>query len=165
MRTACSCTTFQLGAHTWAGRLNRLRGTDLPSASRILVLIACLAVGGCAPSAASQPSSALQPSGATPPSAAPAAVGTSPVPEAARDLVERARADVAQRTGVPISEVAVRAVQTRQWPDASLGCPAPGQVRAAVITPGYQLVLTARDRQFVYHTSMSELTLCPRNSS
>jgi hypothetical protein len=43
-------------------------------------------------------------------------------------------------------------VEAREWSDASLGCPKPGQMYAQVITPGYLVVLEAGGQRLEYHT-------------
>ena len=38
------------------------------------------------------------------------------------------------------------------WPDASLGCPAEGQVYAEVVTPGFSLVFELLGQTYEVHT-------------
>jgi hypothetical protein len=83
---------------------------------------------------------------------APAADATAEVTGVAHLAVQ----DLADRLGVPPSEVQVVDVEEADWPDTSLGCPEPGTMYAQVITPGYELVLACRDRRFVYHSDMEE---------
>lgn len=83
------------------------------------------------------------------------------IPEALREVTEKARADLAVREGVAASEVQVRLVQFETWADASLGCPRPGQLYAQVITEGYRIVLTTKGGEHRYHGATGrDPTLC-----
>ncbi len=46
----------------------------------------------------------------------------------------------------------VVSVEPVQWPDAALGCPQPDMLYAAVITPGYRIVLAGPDATYTLHT-------------
>jgi hypothetical protein len=55
-------------------------------------------------------------------------------------------------------------VEAVNWPDAALGCPQPDMIYAAVITPGYRVVLETADARFVVHTDSrigGEQIICP----
>ena len=48
-------------------------------------------------------------------------------------------------------------IEAIEWPDSALGCPQPDMVYAAVITPGYQVTITAQGTTYLVHTdSLSE---------
>ena len=125
-----------------------------PAASRriaalVLVgLLALAAAGRLAPVAAA--------SGAAAPTFQPTPPG---------DLLDAVRADAAQQAGVPVAAVQVARVEARQWSDASLGCPQPGQFYAQVITPGFLMVVRAGDRQLEYHTDARQRFVLCRSSS
>lgn len=83
------------------------------------------------------------------------------VPPEATSAVDAARQAAATQLGVNPDQLQVTEVQAQQWPDASLGCPQPGQLYSQVVTPGYIVMITNRGRQFEYHTdSRSHATLC-----
>lgn len=63
------------------------------------------------------------------------------------------RSDLASRLGVDESEIEVAEIEKTVWPDASLGCPAPGQIYAQVTTPGYLVRLQVQDEVYEYHTA------------
>lgn len=67
-------------------------------------------------------------------------------------LVRAAKNDLARRTGAGIDEISLVSTVPEEWPDASLGCPRPGEMYAQVITPGYGIVLAVRGVEFEYHT-------------
>lgn len=77
-----------------------------------------------------------------------------------RSLASLARADLARRLGVSVGEVEVVEVQPVEWPDASLGCPEPGKVYAAVITPGFRIMLRAVGRRYEYRSDRQRVRLC-----
>lgn len=45
--------------------------------------------------------------------------------------------DASNLLRVPVEEIAVDAVEAREWPDSCLGLPADGELCADVVTPGY----------------------------
>ena len=59
--------------------------------------------------------------------------------------------DLAERLGLPESEIEVTAAYLVSWPDASLGCPEPGMQYAQVVTDGAVIELTANDTVYSYH--------------
>jgi len=74
--------------------------------------------------------------------------------------VNEARSDLSRQLGVDIEIVEVLAVESVEWPDSSLGCPAPGMMYAQVITPGYRILLSAGGRTFEYHGDERQALLC-----
>jgi hypothetical protein len=78
------------------------------------------------------------------------------------EVVEAARADLAQRNGVPLEQVSVVRAREVDWPDTALGCPEEGMAYSQVVTPGYQVLLQVEERVFDYHAgSDGEVFLCP----
>jgi hypothetical protein len=78
------------------------------------------------------------------------------------DVVEAARADLAQRNGVPLEEVSVVRAREVDWPDSALGCPEDGLAYTQVVVSGYQVLLQVDGRVFDYHAgSEGEVFLCP----
>ena len=74
-------------------------------------------------------------------------------------LIERAKADLAQRLSIPASQI--KTIETKEvfWPDASLGCPQPGIVYAQIPTPGYLIMLAYSGNEFEYHVNIHGNTL------
>lgn len=87
---------------------------------------------------------------------------TPSLPAASETVVVAAQADLAARLGVEEDSIGLEAVEERQWPDTSLGCPEPGFFYAQVITPGYRIVLSVGPDEYVYHASTSRAVLCPQ---
>lgn len=69
------------------------------------------------------------------------------------DVVRAALAQAATDLGVAPGQLAIIAVEARDWPDSSLGCPQPGRAYSQIITPGYRLVVQVNGRQYDYHTN------------
>jgi hypothetical protein len=83
------------------------------------------------------------------------------LPPGSDALVQQAIADASQMTGVDPAAVFVVDVQAREWSDASLGCPKPGQFYAQVITPGFLIIVEAAGQRFEYHTDLGRrVELC-----
>lgn len=72
-----------------------------------------------------------------------------------QDLVEMTEKDLAQRLGVPVSEIVVLEAIAVVWSDASLGCPREGMQYAQVLTPGYLIRLQSGEQEFEYHASQA----------
>jgi hypothetical protein len=85
--------------------------------------------------------------GSTGPSPVPASV-----PPAAQGAVDASVSALASQLGVDRDTIVVVSVEATDWPDTSLGCPAPDMMYAQVVTPGFLVVLDARGTTYQYHT-------------
>lgn len=98
------------------------------------------------------------------PAAAPEIVAT---PALAPEMAAIATASIdfaAATLGLAPDTLRVIAVEAVNWPDAALGCPQPDMIYAAVITPGYRVVLATADATLVVHTDSrldGEKVICP----
>jgi hypothetical protein len=101
--------------------------------------------------ATSGPATVTVPRAATP--AASATRGTMNYP----DVVRAALAQAATDLGVAPDQLTIVAVEARDWPDSSLGCPQPGRAYAQIVTPGYRVVVEANGRQYDYHTNRAAM--------
>ena len=59
----------------------------------------------------------------------------------------------ATRLGLEVADLVVDSLERREFPDASLGCPRPGEAYAQVITPGYVVLVRGGNRRLEYHVS------------
>lgn len=76
-------------------------------------------------------------------------------------MVEKAKEDLAQRLPIPKNQIALIEAIPVTWPDASLGCPQPGELYAKGNTPGYSIVLETSGNQYTYHTDIkTQAILC-----
>lgn len=83
-------------------------------------------------------------------------------PVAGNELTAPLIEAIAQDLGTDAAELEVVRIETRDWPDASLGCPQPGHAYAQVITPGFLIVVEVAGEQVEYHTDeQSNVTRCP----
>ena len=78
-----------------------------------------------------------------------------------QQLVEKAKADLAQRLSIPASEISLVEATAVVWPNASLGCPKPGMAYAEVLTPGFLIILNAGNQAYEYHAGRgTEVIYC-----
>jgi hypothetical protein len=89
----------------------------------------------------------------------------SPLPPRA-DAVATAVMVLAAELGVPADAVNVLSVVHVEWPDASLGCPRPGEMYATVIVPGYRVVLEVQGQEYEVHTDETggQFVICEQGS-
>jgi hypothetical protein len=95
------------------------------------------------------------------PSATPSS-SPSPSPIAGQPAeAQKALADAAAHLGVNAETLTVTQVKAKQWPDASLGCPQPGQFYAQVVTPGYLILIRGDGHELEYHADQrGTIVLC-----
>jgi len=140
-----------------------------------LVVSACGAVPGTVSSTprpdtpGAMPPSIVTPSG-TPtattggvaPVTSPLLIATPGAPSAWDAIARVAIADLAARLHMSETDIAVKQVKSVEWPDTSLGCPQPGMMYAQMVTPGYEIILTAGGKDYVYHSDRkSRVVYCP----
>ena len=96
-----------------------------------------------------------------PPTPRPTPQPTATVTPEAAAAVDAAKQDAAAHLGVTPDQLNVTQVDSRQWPDASLGCPQADQLYSQVITPGFFILITSGNRQLEYHTDThARVQLC-----
>jgi hypothetical protein len=78
-------------------------------------------------------------------------------------LIAQAKMMLTQLPKLDISpdDIALVAVEAKQWRDSSLGCPRPGMRYNQVITPGYLIALKAKGNVYEFHTNTrNTVVLC-----
>jgi hypothetical protein len=75
-------------------------------------------------------------------------------------LLDLAEVDLSQQLNIPVDQIQVVQVTAVEWPDASMGCPKAGKMYAQIITPGYQIILSAQGHEYDYHSSLRDVFLC-----
>ena len=75
------------------------------------------------------------------------------------EAVERARADLAQRLGVPVDEVKEVSVENTEFPDMALGAGTDGEMSGQMITPGWRIRLSAAGGSHEYRADGRQLRL------
>jgi hypothetical protein len=77
------------------------------------------------------------------------------------ELLEALLADLAERLAISVDQITVVHAQAVEWSDGSLGCPQPDMMYIQVITPGFRVILLAKDQLFDYHTdTRTHFILC-----
>lgn len=75
------------------------------------------------------------------------------------DAVKRARVDLAGRLGVAEDEIKEDSVEDTDFPDASFGAGAPGEMSAQMITPGWRIRLRAGGHTYEYRANRNRIRL------
>jgi hypothetical protein len=68
-------------------------------------------------------------------------------------LIEKMRADLAQRVGIAASAAKVVAAESITWPSGALGCAEPGQMYTQATVPGYRVEFEHGGRTYAYHAT------------
>ncbi|MBC7877971.1 MAG: hypothetical protein H7Y59_12450 [Anaerolineales bacterium] len=69
-----------------------------------------------------------------------------------QDLIEKAKADLAQRLTISVDQIILLEATSVVWPDASLGCPQPGMVYIQVPEDGLLIRLQVSNQIYPYHS-------------
>lgn len=78
------------------------------------------------------------------------------IPAEAQTVVDLVLQDAATKLGVDASTLSVTAIETVEWPDASLGCAEEGGVYAQMVSPGYRITVTNGTTSLEYHTGLND---------
>ena len=142
------------------------RGSILAFTLLVLTLAACSGTTMPASDAqkdTSSPEPSVNESPLSPPPTPAPPEHTSPLPDPASSPIESpsgttdqvvaaAKAHLADELEVASDDVEAVAIEPVDWPDASLGCPEPGQMYAQVVTPGYRITLEVDGKEYELHT-------------
>jgi outer membrane lipoprotein-sorting protein len=81
-------------------------------------------------------------------------------------IVQAARADAAQRSGLAAAQLQLVAAESVTWADGSMGCPRPGMLYTQALVPGYRVKLKVGSEVWDYHAGeRGGLVLCPPGRS
>ncbi len=80
---------------------------------------------------------------------------TEPPGDQPGQVIQQATVALADALGMDASAISMISMERQEFPDAALGCAQPGEAAAAVITPGYKVVLSAGDATYELHTNLS----------
>ena len=75
------------------------------------------------------------------------------------DAEQRARTDLAGRLGVSEDEIKEDSVEDADFPDASFGAGAAGEMSAQMITPGWRIRLRAGGDVYEYRANRNRIRL------
>ena len=68
-------------------------------------------------------------------------------------IIAKCTSDLAQRFKLQTTDITLVETRPTTWPDAALGMPAEGKLYAQVETPGWKIILEARNVRYLYTTS------------
>lgn len=137
--------------------MKRLLAWTLITAAAAGMLAGCVAPSGVGPVV--EPSST--PVAPDPTATLMAAPATPDTATRERLLATMAISDLAARLQVSPDSVKVVSIVEQDWPDASVGCPAPDMAYAQMITPGVEVVLSSDGQEYSYHgRDFNTLFLC-----
>lgn len=80
------------------------------------------------------------------------------------EAVMQAMRILSETLGIDINQVNIATLEQRDWPDACLGLPQPGEVCAQVITPGFLVVFEVNGQQFEFRTDQTGTQIRQANS-
>jgi len=66
---------------------------------------------------------------------------------------DMARLALAERLGITIAQITIVSQVPVDWPDGCLGLPAPDELCAMMIVPGFEVTLQVDDQQYIYRTN------------
>jgi len=72
-------------------------------------------------------------------------------------VVDLAKKDLAHRLNISVEQIKLVRQEKVDWNDTSLGYPEEGMFYAAVITPGFRIVLKAEDKLYEYHSDYTRV--------
>lgn len=73
--------------------------------------------------------------------------------------VEKARQDLAHRTGVPESDITEQSVEDADFPDTALGAATDDEMSGQMITRGWRVRLKAKGQTFEYRADKNQVRL------
>lgn len=85
--------------------------------------------------------------------------------EQALKPLNAAREDLAGRLNEQPTQIEITAIRRTRWPNASLGCPQPGEQYAQIETPGFVIELEHGGNVYRYHVSMKTVMLCETSAA
>lgn len=150
----CTRYSYALGlssgrSHPSPGFVTLLSGLGYPAFimahvwKQLIVVGLCLFVGlsiACSPQIPS-----------TPEESTPTTVETTP-PTLTPNQIEAMKAFVSTEANLPASEVVLKAATAVSWSDACLGAPQANELCAQVVTPGYRVVFSTPQGDYVVHS-------------
>jgi hypothetical protein len=78
------------------------------------------------------------------------------------DAIARAKALLANQSGVATEAMELISVEAKTWNDSSLGCGKPGTMALQVLTDGYVVQLRAKDKTHRVHVAGNQAIVCDR---
>jgi len=76
-------------------------------------------------------------------------------------MIERARQDLAGKTGADPADIHLFSTQPHRWADTGLGCPRSGEQVETRPVNGYRIALKYQGRVYTYHSDLTDVRACP----
>ena len=91
------------------------------------------------------------------------ASASTPAASGLENFIEKAKADLAQRLSIPVTQISLVDAKAVVWPDSSMGCPQPDMLYKQVPADGALIVLQVEKKVYEYHVGGSRgLFLCEK---
>jgi hypothetical protein len=77
-------------------------------------------------------------------------------------FIDLSKKDLANRQQIAVEKITLAKTEEILWPNAALGCPAPGKVYAQGKVSGLKIWLEAEGIEYIYHADFAgQIILCP----
>lgn len=80
-----------------------------------------------------------------------------------QEYTDKAIADLAQKIKIAPDKIKLLKIKSEKWSNTSLGCPERGRFYSEVITPGYIIELSAKEKTWEYHAGLNKVVICTKN--
>jgi hypothetical protein len=80
-------------------------------------------------------------------------------PEPPNSVIAATRQDLSRKTNISVNRLQIQAAQPQTWPDGCLGLATPGEFCTQALVQGWRIVLTDKQKTWVYRTDSSGTNL------
>ncbi len=80
-------------------------------------------------------------------------------PEPPNSVIAATRQDLSRKTNISVNRLQIQATQPQTWPDGCLGLAKPGEFCTQALVQGWRIVLTDKQKTWVYRTDSSGANL------
>jgi hypothetical protein len=80
-------------------------------------------------------------------------------PEPPNSVIAAARQDLSRKTNISVNRLQIQAAQPQTWPDGCLGLAKPGELCTQALVQGWRIILTDKQKTWVYRTDSSGANL------
>ena len=80
-------------------------------------------------------------------------------PEPPNSVIAATRQDLSRKTNISVNRLQIQAAQPQTWPDGCLGLAKPGALCTQAVVPGWRIILTDKQKTWVYRTDSSGTNL------
>ena len=74
-------------------------------------------------------------------------------------VIDATRQDLSRKTKISVNRLQIQAAQPQTWPDGCLGLAKPGEFCTQALVQGWRIVLTDKQKTWVYRTDSSGANL------